>query len=399
MTALLLRGATLLTGTGPSLADHAVLVEDGRIAWVGPSVDAAEGPAVVDIDGLTLLPGLIDAHVHLCADGGPDFAGQIASGSIPTAAIRCVVSLAAALQSGITTVRDCGSPSGVALDVARAVDSGLIEGPRVLAAGRVLTMTGGHGHFLGTEVDGPDEVRRAVRTEIKRGAALIKVMATGGVLTPGVDPGQTALQPDELTTAVRTAHDSGRRVACHAISAQGICNALRAGVDTIEHGNFIDEEGIELSLEHGAFLIPTLLAPRGALRDPDPEVVRKAERLVAVHRRNFARAFQAGVRVAAGTDAGTPFNPHGGLVEELKLMVEYCMDPLQAILAATRHAAEALGVEDLVGTLEPGKVADLIVVGGAPLEDVAALADIRLVMKDGRVVVDRLEAATRSFSL
>lgn len=398
-----LRGATIVTGTGDGgLADHAVVVEDDRIAWIGPSagVPRPQDAVVIEVGGRCLLPGLIDAHVHLCNDGAPDFFAQVRGDSVSVATIRSIVNLTTTLKAGITTVRDCGSANAVAVDVARAVETGMIAGPRILAAGRVITMTGGHGHFIGTEADGPDQVRAAVRAELKLGAHVIKLIATGGVLTPGVEPGQTTLAPDELSTAVREAHNAGRRVACHAIGAEGICNALRAGVDTIEHGNYIDERGIELALEHEAFLIPTFVAPRAALGPATDggrgDFARKAKELIAVHQENFAKAYAAGVRVAAGTDAGTPFNPHGDLVRELALMVEYCMSPMEAIRCATLSAAEALGVERELGSVEVGKVADLIVSDGDPLSRIEDLRRPRLVMQAGRIHLDTLSRPASS---
>lgn len=396
MTSYVLKAATVVPGTGEdALADHAIVVQDARIAWVGPTAEAPhpEGAVVLDAGGRCVLPGLIDAHVHLCHDGSPDLFAQARDDSVPVATIRCVANLTASLAAGITTVRDCGSAAGVALQVARAIEAGMLAGPRVLAAGRVITMTGGHGHFIGIEADGPDAVRRAVRSELKSGAHLVKLIATGGVLTPGVEPGQTALAPDELVTAVNEAHNAGRRVACHAIGAEGICNALRAGVDTIEHGNYIDERGIELALEREAFLIPTFVAPRAALGTVGHgDSARKARELIAVHRDNFAKAYEAGVHVAAGTDAGTPFNPHGGLVRELALMVDACMSPMEAIRGATLGAAEALGVQSELGSLEVGKIADLIVADGDPLRRIEDLGTPTLVMQAGEVHVDTLSA-------
>jgi imidazolonepropionase-like amidohydrolase len=400
---LLIRHARVIDGTGAGpLEDFAILVDEGRIAWTGPDTTApsSHDAVVIEAGGRTVVPGLINAHVHLCHDGAPDFFRQAATDSVPTATIRSILNLERTLHAGITTVRDCGSANSIALDVARAVDSGLITGPRVLAAGRVITMTGGHGYFIGTEADGCDEVRKAVRTELKLGAHLIKVMATGGVLTPGVEPGQTTFQLDELSAAVQEAHNAGRLVACHAIGAEGIRYALEAGVDTIEHGNYMDDRGIELAVERRAFLIPTLVAPRSALaQSSDHEqdyVVRKAEALIRVHQETFTAAYRAGVRIAAGTDAGTPFNPHGDIVRELRLMVDYCMTPMEAILAATLRAAQALGLDSEVGSIEVGKAADLIVVGGDPLADIDNIRDVQLVMKSGYVCLDNRSGAPTS---
>src|SRR5256885_14042675 len=234
----LIRNVTVIDGLGGDpRPDWAVAVEGDRIAWVGPSAQAPafEPGSVIEGGGRSLLPGMINCHVHLCNDGAPDLFAQVLNDSVPIATIRSVLNARLALRAGVTTIRDCGAASQIALEISKAVDQGLIEGPRVRAAGRVVTMTGGHGHFIGREADGPDEVRKAVRAEIKGGAHFIKVMATGGVLTPGVDPSQTTFQPEELEAAVEEAHKAGRPIASHAIGNRGIKNALRAGIDSVEH--------------------------------------------------------------------------------------------------------------------------------------------------------------------
>jgi imidazolonepropionase-like amidohydrolase len=296
-----------------------------------------------------------------------------------------------ALRSGVTTVRDCGAADGIAIALAGAVADGLLPGPRIIAAGRVITMTGGHGYFIGREVDGPDAVRRAVRTEMKGGAHFIKAMATGGVLTPGVEPDHVGLTQEELLAVARTAHESGRRTACHAIGGRGIKNALRAGIDSIEHGYHLDDEALQLTIDGGAFLVPTLVAIESITANASsgemPDwVIRKAEAESEAHRASFAAAVACGVVIAAGTDAGTPYNPHRDLARELRLMVEYGMSPAQAITAATANAARNLGVDHLVGTVDVGKQADLILVSGDPTDDIRRLEEVPLVMQSGRVV-------------
>jgi imidazolonepropionase-like amidohydrolase len=390
----LIRNVTLIDGLGGEPhADWAVAVEGERIAWIGPS---AQAPAfdpnnVVEGKGHSLLPGMINSHVHLCNDGSADLFGQVLNDSVPIATIRSVINARLTLAAGITTVRDCGAASQIAIEIAKAVDRGLIEGPRVRAAGRVITMTGGHGHFIGREADGPDEVRKAVRAEIKGGANFIKVMATGGVLTPGVDPSQTAFQLDELQAAVEEAHKAGRPAASHAIGNGGIKNALRAGIDSVEHGFYLDDEAINLALKNETFLVPTLIAvdqivnngSKGGIPD---WVVKKAEGESGHHRESFVMAVKSGVRIAAGTDAGTPFNPHGDLPLELAKMVEFGLPPMLAIVAATSNAARLLRMDDQIGSIEKGKVADLILVPGDPLKDIGAMRRPAFVMKSGRVV-------------
>jgi imidazolonepropionase-like amidohydrolase len=401
---LLLRDVALVDGTGaPARPGTSVLADGGRITWIGPDDQAPDVPehAVVDGGGRSLLPGLINAHVHLCNDGGPDLAAQVAADTVPLATLRAATLASLTLQSGVTTVRDCGAASGIVIELAKAIDDGLVPGPRVVAAGRVITMTGGHGHFIGREVDGVDAVRRAVRAEIKEGADFIKVMATGGVLTHGVDPNNVALLPEELAVVAEEAHNSGRRATTHAIGNAGIRNALLAGIDSIEHGMHLDDDTLQLALDRGAFLVPTLLAvsrivEAGVAGGVPDWVVAKADEQLQHSRESFVAAVRSGMKIAAGTDAGTPFNPHDDLADELALMVGLGLSPMQAIIAGTRNAAENLDVLHAVGTVEVGKRADLLLVDGDPTVDITAAARVVLVAKDGVVVRDELPAAVLS---
>lgn len=397
----LIRNATLIDGLGGEpLRDWAVAVEGDRIAWVGPSAQAPkfEPSAVIDARGRSLLPGLINCHVHLCNDGSADLFGQVLNDSVPIATIRSVLNARLTLLAGITTVRDCGAANQIAIEIGKAVDRGLIDGPRVRAAGRVVTMTGGHGHFIGREADGPDEVRKAVRAEIKGGANFIKLMATGGVLTPGVDPTQTAFSLEEMTAGVDEAHKAGRPAASHAIGNGGIKNALKAGIDSVEHGFYLDDESINLALKQGSFVVPTLIAvdqivnngPSGGIPD---WVVRKAQSESGHHRESFVMAVKSGVKIAAGTDAGTPFNPHGDLALELAKMVEFGLPPMLALVAATSNAARLLRMDDQIGSIEKGKVADLILVDGDPTHDIGVMRRPSLVMKSGTIVRDDVAPA------
>jgi imidazolonepropionase-like amidohydrolase len=393
-----IRNVTLLDGTGAApVPGQALIVEGRRISWIGPEAQLPEGSAghAIDGQGGTVMPGMINCHVHLTNDGSPDLFGQVERDSVTVSALRGYLNLQATLESGVTSVRDCGAANGIALDLARAVDDGLVPGPRIRAAGRVITMTGGHGHFIGREADGPAGVRQATRAEIKAGAHFIKAMATGGVLTPGVVPTQTALQPDELEQVAREAHNAGRRAACHAIGNEGIKNAIRAGIDSIEHGFYLDDEALELALGRGTVLVPTLIAVNQIVNNGKTGampawVVEKAESESGHHRESFAAAVRSGMKVAAGTDAGTPFNPHTYLPQELALMVDYGMRPMDAIVAATRNAAENLGLAPDVGTLEVGRLADIVVVDGDPSSDITAAGRVRLVMKDGMLARDDL---------
>ncbi|HEY1640995.1 MAG TPA: amidohydrolase family protein [Streptosporangiaceae bacterium] len=390
---VVIRNVTLIDGTGAAPVPNSALISEGaRITWIGPQDRLPEGAAGAAIDGGggTVMPGLINCHVHLANDGSPDLFGQAGRDSVTIAALRGYKNLQLTLQSGVTSVRDCGAASSIAIDLARAVQDGLVTGPRIRAAGRVITMTGGHGHFIGREADGPDGVRAATRAEIKAGAHFIKAMATGGVLTPGVVPTQTALQQDELEQVARESHNAGRRAACHAIGNGGIKNAIRAGIDSIEHGFYLDDEALQLAIDHGTVLVPTLIAVNQIVNNggtgaiPD-WVVEKAESESGHHRDSFGAAVKAGMKIAAGTDAGTPFNPHDYMATEMGLMVEYGLDPMAAIVAATRTAAYNLGLDPDIGTLEVGRIADVIVVAGDPAADIGAMENVRFVMKEGQV--------------
>lgn len=395
-TGQLIRDVQIIDGSGGApVPGQSVVIEGSTLSWIGPteSAPAFTPERVIVGGGRTLLPGLINAHVHLCNDGAPDLFAQVRDDSIPLATLRAARSARLTLESGVTTVRDCGAASNIVIELGRAIADGFIVGPRVRAAGRVITMTGGHGHFMGREADGPDAIRRATRAEIKEGADFIKVMATGGVLTPGVNPANTALQLDELRVVADEAHNSGRRVTTHAIGNAGIKNALRAGIDSIEHGFYLDDEAIELALEQGTFLVPTLLAIASILEhgvaDGVPAwVVEKAEIEAEANRTGFKAAVDAGVKIAAGTDAGTPFNRHYDMAREMSMMVGFGLTPLQTITAATRNSAENLDVLHTVGTIEVGKSADLLLVDGDPSTDIEAISRVVLVTKEGVVYRD-----------
>jgi imidazolonepropionase-like amidohydrolase len=380
-------GRRLLTKAG-------LLTTNGSIGWIGAHSRApreARAAQEVDASGKTLTPGLIDCHVHLCFDGSADFAGEAREiTSDAWAAVKAIRNAARNLEHGVTTVRDMGGRNNVACEVGRAIDMGLIAGPRVVAAGRALTITGGHGHNVGIarEVDGPDAVRAAVREEIRAGATAIKIIATGGVLTPGIAFDFTAYTPEELVAAVDEAHKWGRVVGAHAIGAAGIVDAVRAGVDSIEHGSMLTAEGARLMKELGTVHVPTISAIRGMVEHPDEVpayAVEKATALADVARDAFRRSVRAGVRIACGTDAGTPFNPHGGAPHEVVSMVRWGMTPLKALQAATAGAAGLLRMPN-VGTLEEGKAADLALYEGDPLEEIEVLTKPMLVMKAGEPV-------------
>lgn len=351
-------------------------VQAGRI--VALEQNAPQSAEATDLPGV-VLPGLIDAHVHLTFSGELDPGGTLQAETQNEVVLRAVRNLQAHLAAGVTTVRDLGGPYGLSIDLARAREDGRLEGTRVVPSGQNITMTGGHGHAFGREADGPDEIRKAARSELKRGARVIKFMATGGVLTPGVAAGAEALTEAELRAGVEEAHKAGVLTATHAQGLAGIKNSLRAGIDTIEHGAFDDwdDEAFTLFADPAQprWLVPTLAAPSGILsgdgRLPD-WMITKTRPVGERHRANIAAAFAAGVKLAAGTDAGTPLNPHGGLAHELRLMHEIGI-PLDAIFwAVSSNAAAALGLSGVIGSFAPGAAADFVAVDGDPLVEVSA---------------------------
>jgi imidazolonepropionase-like amidohydrolase len=379
MTRIVLSGGRIFDGTGadPYLADLAI--EGERIVAVGPGLD---GDRAVDVTGRTLLPGLFDCHVHVTVSHVDVW--RLAQQPFSYQFYVAEANLRATLDIGITSVRDAG---GADLGIQRAIEDGRIAGPRMQISLGMLSQTGGHGDdwlpsgsrvefFMphpgrpSTVVDGADAMRGKVRELVMMGADVIKVATSGGVLSPRDDPRHAHFRPTELEVLVEEATAAGRYVMAHAQAADGIKNAVRAGIRSIEHGIFLDEEGIELMLARGTWLVPTLVAPQGVLdavaagAQLAPEIVDKAVRVLEIHRRAFRDAVAAGVRIAMGTDSGV--TPHGRNLRELALMVEGGMAPAAALVATTRSAAELLGTDDRLGTLEPGKVADLVVITGDP---------------------------------
>ena len=394
MAATLFINGRIFIGDGRVIDRGGVLVEGERITRVGRGdPPGPRGARTVSLEGCTLLPGFIDCHVHLCMDAALDTFDALQAAPDPLVALKGAEHALRTLRAGITSVRDLGGKNGVDLVLRDAVRNGVIPGPRMQAAGRMVCMTGGTGWPVGRQADGPDEVRKAVREELKAGADVLKIMATGGVLTRGVDPGSTQFTLEELAAGVEEAHKAGRRVASHAQGTEGVKNAIRAGVDSIEHGFFLDEEAVEMMVRRDVSFIPTLSVYTAADRAIEAGLPRalvdeytsaKADHLASVR---LAR--EAGVRVAMGTDAGTAFNLHGRNLTELTHLVDLGYTAMEALRAGTGLAAGVLGREDALGTIEPGKLADLVVVEGDPLEDIGLLLEedkIRYVFKGGRPV-------------
>jgi imidazolonepropionase-like amidohydrolase len=400
--------ATLIDGTGAGPVPHAtVLIEGERITAAGANVGVPQDADVIDAGGRTLMPGMIDCHVHLW---GRVTHLQERLLTPPTLnAFYAMRNAQRTLDAGITTVRDAsGSPLGLKM----AIERGLIPGPRMRISVSALSQTGGHGdgtmpsgadpgattggrgpEWPHTVVDGPEEVRLAVRKLLRAGADFIKLCSTGGVLSPADEPAHTQFTPDEIAVMVHEARSQGKTCMSHAQGTQGILNALLAGVESIEHGIYVDDQCLHEMKARGSYLVPTLVAPVWVLRHAErmpgailPQSVRKTNEVMEDHKRNIGEAIRAGVKIAMGTDSGV--GHHGSNAEELQLMVEAGMTPMQAIVATTKTASECVRMAGDVGTIEPGKYADVLIVDGDPLADITVLQDkarLALIVQGGRV--------------
>jgi len=392
-------GHALDVKTGKLLSDQTFIIEDGRIVSAGPSAETkAPADALrIDLPNATVLPGLIDAHTHLTYE--PRFGYEELGVSVVRSALIGAKNARVTLQAGFTTVRNVGAEGYSDVALRDAINAGDVPGPRMLVSGPALGITGGHCdnnllpfeyHATGDGVaDGIAAVQHKVRENIKYGSDLIKICATGGVLSKGDDPQASQYTLEEMKAIVADAHRLGRKVAAHAHGAQGILWASEAGVDSIEHGSYIDDAGIAEMKKNGTYLVPTLYLGdwflENAERNHVPDfLLGKAKTVMPIARKNIAHAFASGVKVAFGTDAAV--YPHGLNAHEFAVMVKLGLTPLQAIQAATVNAADLLGWQGKVGSLEPGAWADIVAVDGDPLNDVTTLERVKFVMKGGDVV-------------
>lgn len=395
-----IRAARLFDGTSEKIvAPGLVVVSGGTIQSVG-GLTVPPGATVIDLGDATLLPGFIDAHTHLTMDFNADYNGARLldlTRTIPEQAIRATANARATLMAGFTTVRDVGSGQFIDVGLRNAIDAGVTPGPRMLVAVHSLGSTGGHcdegagfrfgllNHETGPEdgvINSPDQARYAVRFNIKYGADVIKTCASGGVLSPTDDVDVPQLSQAELNALVEEAHTLRRRTAAHAHGAEAAKRAIRAGIDSIEHGTFLDDEALRMMHDKGVFLVPTLATRVGLGSSKFPPAVQaKAERAMAQQDVMVRRALALGVRIALGTDAAV--YPHGENAREFALLAADGMSPAQALMAGTSSAAELLGLKEKIGALKPGMAADIVAVPGNPLDDIGATRRVVFVMKGG----------------
>jgi len=396
-----LTASLLIDGTGGTpVKEGVVIVEGEKITKIGSEgeIQIPSGAKKIDLGARTIMPGMIDAHAHIMGTRSYSPAEFITTPH-DLMVLRAAEDCFKLLKAGFTTVRDCGS--GIALSLKRAIDDGIMPGPKIYAAGRPLSQTAGHGdiHYLPRDevikhgvllCDGPDDCRRAAREALRDGADLIKVSTTGGVGSEKDNPWEAQFTVEEIKTITYEAHNVGKRVASHAQGASGVKNAIFGGVDTIEHGYLLDDECVELMLKHGTYFVPTFALVevyRKALEKPydmPPWRLRKQKMCMEEMPKSLMKAYKAGVRIATGPDYfGPPLRAHGDNADELLAMVKYGMKPTDVLVAATRNGAECIGIEDTAGTLTPGKTADIIAVEGNPLEDIQAVKSVAFVMKKG----------------
>ncbi len=397
-------GALLDVENGEVLEQQVLVIEGDRIVAAGDagSIDVPADAQEIDLRHATVLPGLLDGHVHLTSRHDVHGYRRLAI-STPRAAISGAANARITLDAGFTTVRNVGAPGFADVALRDAIEAGEIPGPRMLVSGPSIGITGGHcdNNLLPAEyaavadgvADGPWAVRQRVRENAKYGANVIKFCGTGGVLSKGTTIGARQFTFEEMQAIIDEAHTLGMRVAVHAHGTEGIKTAIRAGADSIEHASLIDDEGIRLALEHGTFLsmdiyVSDFILGSGEEMGILPESLEKEREVGTLQRENFRRALEAGVRMSFGSDAGV--YPHGDNARQFAHMLEWGMTPMQAIQAATVHAAELFGLDADVGALTPGRFADLIAVADDPLENVDALTRVDFVMKGGKVYRDEL---------
>ena len=393
----------LIDGTSTNVRQQvSVLIGGGQIVSVQDGFQTPAGAKVIDLRTATVMPGLIDAHTHITGEGTGNAIARAATDTPLDDAVRSTAYAKRTLEAGFTTIRNVGAEGGADVALRRAIDANIVPGPRIWTARTTISITGGHGDQGGLRpdlwvaptwmdgiVDSADEARKAVRYQHKYGADLIKITATGGVLSIGDSGDAQQFTDEELRAIVEAAHLLGMKVAAHAHGKRGIESAIRAGVDSIEHGTYSDDESFALFKKHGTYLVPTILAGKTVAELATipghfhPTVQEKAARIGPLIQGMFGRAHKAGVKVAFGTDSGV--STHGENAREFVYMVEAGMAPIDAILSATRAGADLIGAADRIGSIQPGRFADIVAVAGDPLKDISEMRRVIFVMKNGTV--------------
>ena len=399
----IIKCGSLFTATDESVRENmAVAVEDGKITAVVPMQEAdLTGAEVIDLTDKFVMPGLIDAHVHTNLSGEPSILHLFADGSEGALTITSLKNAQKDLMAGFTSIRDEGAFRFTDVAVRDSINKGLVIGPRMLVSGEPLTATGGHGdsHLapyvtgatsLGLVVNSTSQGRKGARLNFKYGADQLKIMATGGVMSLGDDPKCSEMSLEEMKAIIDVAKARGRITSAHAHGSDGIKIAVRAGITSIEHGMLMDEECVELMASHGTYLVPTIIAAKaivdkGVAGGLAPWMVEKGQMVLSGHKENLRKCRAAGVKVGFGTDAGTCFSYHGTQTVEFGLMVDFGFTPAQTLVAATRTNAQMMKWDDRVGTLETGKLADIVAFDRSPLEDIQVMNQVSFVMKDGLV--------------
>lgn len=396
MSKILYKGKWLFTGNENNevIENFAMVTEGDRIIWIGKFSDEINESfdECINLGDVYVVPGFIDSHVHiLCSriTNGIDYTheGREAANII----CRGAYNSKQLLKSGVVACRDLGAYNGYSLGIRDAINRGEILGPKIITCGHAICTTGGHGFEISYEADGIEEMRKYVRKVVKDGADVVKIMVSGGVNSPGPEPGPSEFTKEEIEVGIATAHGLGRKVAVHTHGNSAIRYCVEAGVDSIEHGVFMSEDIMDMMVQKGTYLVPTLCAPYYAVKEgmrlePDNKDHAKSKEVMARHRNVLKRCSEKGVKIAFGTDAGSPYNPYEESAYEMVLMVEAGLTPLQALSAATKGSANLLGIEEELGTLEVGKKASFVCCKGNPLEDIGFVAKEKTVYLNNKKV-------------
>lgn len=387
MTKLYIHAQTLIDGISDApKKDQLIIIEDDKIIQIEEYHEINEDVIHANV----VTPGFFNCHVHILYPVGFKFDTQF---SLMEKAFYAQKHCKEYLESGVTFIRVVGTEENYDLQIKEAIENHVIEGPHIYCAGKVICMTGGHGWQEGIEADGKDACLKAVRTQLRSGVDLIKIMATGGVMTKGVEPGNAQFTVDEMKAMIEEAHKAGRKTATHAQGLQGIKNALYAGIDSIEHGCFLDDECLELMKEQNTCLVPTLCAPqciidKGVENGVAKYAVDKTLKVKDAHVESVKKAYEKGIPIALGTDAGTPFNYHNNTAYEMELLARLNIPNMDILKMATINSARCVGVEKDYGSIEVGKQADLVCLNENPLENISNVRKINRVIQSGKIVVD-----------